>query len=326
MPSPCKSALPRRMRWPQPIGPSCRYCSASSNLENQPTHLAFQPYQGHFISEQKKGFCGVCLQVFPECRPNPTNHLAAFSDILQSTFILVIMNPEWTFSTPSEQLNPCVNSDSMDSIFLDSQDALNPAQWEHISITPNDPCTSFSDMTGCGAHLDTEMEHYGDFTGFCGLSFGDLHGEYGGFFIDNDSLPPLSNLEQGMSSINNITELSVHVPETLQQVEENFTVQDIAQSSIEVGHEGPSMSTEDENSSFQTPLDPRRSYKAPKKQPARRTKISSAAKHILETQFDNNPYPDTDELAHLNKSTGLTMKSIKTWFCNIRSRKARKCM
>jgi uncharacterized CHY-type Zn-finger protein len=61
------------------------------------------------------------------------------------------------------------------------------------------------------------------------------------------------------------------------------------------------------------------------KKGSRRTKISKAAKSILEQFFSSNPYPDKSELGTLRSATKLKESAIRTWFSNSRSRKACVC-
>jgi hypothetical protein len=56
---------------------------------------------------------------------------------------------------------------------------------------------------------------------------------------------------------------------------------------------------------------------------SRRTKITNAARDVLESHFRTNPYPDKAEMSALHKATQLKSQVIKTWFSNARSRKAR---
>ena len=61
------------------------------------------------------------------------------------------------------------------------------------------------------------------------------------------------------------------------------------------------------------------------KKGSRRTKISKAAKSILEQFFLSNPYPNKSELGTLRSATKLKESAIRTWFSNSRSRKACRC-
>jgi hypothetical protein len=54
---------------------------------------------------------------------------------------------------------------------------------------------------------------------------------------------------------------------------------------------------------------------------SKRTRISKAAKKILDEYFSSNPYPDEKETFHLAKATDLGSRIIKTWFSNTRSRR-----
>jgi hypothetical protein len=65
---------------------------------------------------------------------------------------------------------------------------------------------------------------------------------------------------------------------------------------------------------------------SPVKTESRRTKISKAAKSILEQFFSSNPYPDKYELRTLRSATKLKENAIRTWFSNSRSRKACGCL
>jgi hypothetical protein len=53
---------------------------------------------------------------------------------------------------------------------------------------------------------------------------------------------------------------------------------------------------------------------------SRRSHISPSAKTLLEIQFLQEPYPKDDVIAALAMQTGLDKRTIKTWFCNTRSR------
>jgi hypothetical protein len=62
---------------------------------------------------------------------------------------------------------------------------------------------------------------------------------------------------------------------------------------------------------------------------SKRTRISKAAKKVLDEHFSSNPYPDEKETTYLEKATELSSRIIKTWFSNTRSRRkvvARKSM
>lgn len=62
---------------------------------------------------------------------------------------------------------------------------------------------------------------------------------------------------------------------------------------------------------------------------SKRTRISKAAKKVLDEHFKSNPYPDEKETSYLEKATELSGRIIKTWFSNTRSRRkviARKFM
>jgi hypothetical protein len=62
---------------------------------------------------------------------------------------------------------------------------------------------------------------------------------------------------------------------------------------------------------------------------SRRTRISKAAKKILDEHFSSNPYPDEKETSYLERATELSSRIIKTWYSNTRSRRkvvARKSM
>jgi hypothetical protein len=54
---------------------------------------------------------------------------------------------------------------------------------------------------------------------------------------------------------------------------------------------------------------------------SRRTRISKAAKKVLEEHFGSNPYPNEHETSSLIRATQLTGRTIKDWFSNTRSRK-----
>ncbi|KAH4217055.1 hypothetical protein HBI81_139760 [Parastagonospora nodorum] len=54
---------------------------------------------------------------------------------------------------------------------------------------------------------------------------------------------------------------------------------------------------------------------------SRRTRISKAAKKVLEEHFGANPYPNEFETSSLVRATHLTGRTIKDWFSNTRSRK-----
>ncbi|KAH7069147.1 hypothetical protein BKA63DRAFT_102062 [Paraphoma chrysanthemicola] len=53
---------------------------------------------------------------------------------------------------------------------------------------------------------------------------------------------------------------------------------------------------------------------------SKRTRISKQAKDVLQTHFRTNPYPNKEETLSLSKATKLTLRTIKTWFTNTRSR------
>lgn len=55
----------------------------------------------------------------------------------------------------------------------------------------------------------------------------------------------------------------------------------------------------------------------------KRTAISDQAKKVLETSFFVDPYPRTEKMETLALEIGLSIKSVKTWFSNQRSRKTR---
>jgi hypothetical protein len=52
----------------------------------------------------------------------------------------------------------------------------------------------------------------------------------------------------------------------------------------------------------------------------KRTRISKAAKKILDEHFRSNPYPREAETSTLMRATQLTSRTIKDWFTNTRSR------
>jgi len=52
-----------------------------------------------------------------------------------------------------------------------------------------------------------------------------------------------------------------------------------------------------------------------------RASIPPAARRVLEDQFEVNPYVSADAAAKLSLHTGLSTKTIKTWFANARSRR-----
>lgn len=54
---------------------------------------------------------------------------------------------------------------------------------------------------------------------------------------------------------------------------------------------------------------------------SKRTRITKAAKKILNDHFLINPYPNDAETSSLSRTTQLTGRTIKTWFSNSRSRK-----
>jgi hypothetical protein len=54
---------------------------------------------------------------------------------------------------------------------------------------------------------------------------------------------------------------------------------------------------------------------------SKRTRITKAAKKILNDHFLINPYPNDAETSTLSRTTQLTGRTIKTWFSNSRSRK-----
>jgi hypothetical protein len=52
-----------------------------------------------------------------------------------------------------------------------------------------------------------------------------------------------------------------------------------------------------------------------------RTRISKAAKKILDEHFRSNPYPGEPETSTLMRATQLTSRTIRDWFTNTRSRR-----
>jgi hypothetical protein len=52
----------------------------------------------------------------------------------------------------------------------------------------------------------------------------------------------------------------------------------------------------------------------------KRARITRAARKILEEHFRANPYPDKLEILELSDVTQLQIGTVKTWFCNTRSR------
>jgi hypothetical protein len=79
--------------------------------------------------------------------------------------------------------------------------------------------------------------------------------------------------------------------------------------------------TPDYTQSLQRTDGPANSVRVARKKTGR-TKISVAAKSILEQSFSSNPYPDRDELRTLRLTTQLKENTIRTWFSNSRSRKS----
>lgn len=72
---------------------------------------------------------------------------------------------------------------------------------------------------------------------------------------------------------------------------------------------------------IQEPYSSQSSPERPAKKSSNRTAISKAAKTSLVAHFSCNPYPDGEELVQLAESTGLSLKTVRTWFVNTRSRK-----
>lgn len=54
---------------------------------------------------------------------------------------------------------------------------------------------------------------------------------------------------------------------------------------------------------------------------SKRTRISKAAKKVLEEHFGSNPYPDEHQTSSLVRATQLTGRTIRDWFSNTRFRK-----
>lgn len=61
------------------------------------------------------------------------------------------------------------------------------------------------------------------------------------------------------------------------------------------------------------------------KKKARRAKISSTARRLLQQRFLQNPYLDEQTMALLERDTELPGHVTRTWFANTRSRKAGQC-
>lgn len=76
---------------------------------------------------------------------------------------------------------------------------------------------------------------------------------------------------------------------------------------------------------LQTPLKRKSSVcgslESKKNAKTRRATISPSAKDLFEYHFSIDPYPDKDTKDKIAAMTGLSVKSVKTWFANARSRK-----
>lgn len=200
------------------------------------------------------------------------------------------MNPDWIFPTQDDQLGAHATQVSTDTNFLVNQDAMNTTPWEGLSTSLTGPLSESAGTTDLGANPDLM---------WCGCAFPGIycsqHHAYGGLY-DGHLSPTSFGSGEGVAYHYDFFAQSEQIPELPQPSEANTVHTDQAS---------------------------QRPSEAPTKRLSRRSKISSTAKHILETYFSSNPYPDKEEVAQLNKKTGLNVKSIKTWFCNFRHRKAR---
>ena len=222
------------------------------------------------------------------------------------------MNPDWTFPTQNDQLGANATQVSTGANFLADQDGINTTLWEGLSAPPTSPLSDPTGVTGFGEDSAPDLS-------WCVCSFPGTycsqHHTYGAL-QESELFLPSFNSGEGMAYSYDFLAQSEQSPEFLRLPELSPTfppIEEIDSDIFACGRSSPS----------HTHQEPPRSSEAPKKRLSRRSRISATAKHVLETYFSSNPYPDKEGVAQLNKETGLNAKSIKTWFCNFRHRKAR---
>ncbi|KAH6883039.1 hypothetical protein BKA58DRAFT_28971 [Alternaria rosae] len=228
------------------------------------------------------------------------------------------MNPDWTFPTQPDQLNPCVNQGSVHSDFFGNHDALNATLLDDSPIRITEQCTPSSRLGLSRTDSDLILE--------CAWTspdiYGDQHDTFGGLALDDELFPPLFDLVEEVTYPNIVTEPSTPTPQLPQATEQPYLDPTLLHDPSVNGRQGSSIPGDDLSRPVCVCQGSGRKYKAPKERPSRRAKLSAAASHILETHFSNNAYPDKGELSQLNKRTGLGVESIRTWFSNIRHRRA----
>jgi len=223
------------------------------------------------------------------------------------------MNPDWTFPTQPDHLEPDVDQDTIDPRLLEEPDAMNAMLWDGPPVPSIGPCFYSEDVMGLGADSNMDFGCVCDFPPlYC-----NQHGTYGDVSMVDD--PPASDLQQIPASLDNVLETVEHVPGPLELTEKNLTSQSISQDTFERAH---TPCTNDQGIStyvhraLPTPVEELVERRL------RRSKISSENRHILMAHFSTKRYPSPREIDELQERTGLDKKCIKAWFSNSRHRAA----
>jgi len=228
------------------------------------------------------------------------------------------MNPDWTFPTQPDDLEPYVYQDTIDPRLLEEPDAMDAMLWDGPPVPSIDPCLDSEDVMGLWT--DSNM----DFGCVCDLPtlYCQQHSVYGDFSVDNDLSLPSLGPGQTLTHPDDVLESSELASGRLELTEDNLADQSLFQSLFEMGHADPSMPTNDQSTSLYTANDSPIPIKPPVKRRLRRSKISLENKRILMGHFLRQRYPGTREMDELRERTGLDAKCIKTWFVNNRHRTA----
>jgi hypothetical protein len=233
------------------------------------------------------------------------------------------MNPDWQFPTPLDELNTFIDPDPGNTYYQSQYDDIGgPRDSSYLFWAEQFPSATTSGQDSTSLDVTAAEPYlYMDWECECNLSgvYCVQHGEYGIKAFGDASVPPEADLNPD-SSLERTNEASSPLDHMAEFGPADFS-DHIPTSipTIPLDESGSTSSPTDEQYGLQSLQG---STASPVEKHSRRSNIDANTKQTLEAYFDKDPYPDKCDMVHIAESTGLTLKTIRNWFSNTRSRKA----